>query len=66
MILNCAGILTVYMVMIADILVGSAKDGFDGVLPSLFGVHEAGHLATSRNGVLGIVLVLVLLPIASM
>lgn len=64
MILNCGGILIVYLVMIMDILVGTERDGFMGVIPSLSGVHEAGHLATSRNGILAITLVLILGPVA--
>lgn len=66
MILNCAGILIVYMVMVCDILVGSVSDGFEGVLPSLFGIHEPGHIVTSRGTVLGFVLVFILGPVASM
>lgn len=66
MIMNCAGILIVYMVMVCDILVGSTADGFEGVLPSLFGIHEPGHLVTSRSAVLGLVLIFILGPVASM
>jgi hypothetical protein len=66
MIANCGGILIVYMVMIMDILVGSQKDGFDGVIPSLVGIHEPGSWATSRVGVLAVVLVFILGPVACM
>jgi len=65
MILNCGGILIVYMVMICDILVGNEADGFGGVLPSLFGVHKQGSFVTSRSSVLAAVLLTILGPVAS-
>jgi hypothetical protein len=63
--LTCFGNMVIYLVVIADVLVGSSP-AFSGVLPEVLHISPASHLLMSRPAVLAMVCLFVLLPLVSL